>query len=86
MRLLFVLGREPRLSLAELEAVFGAKNLQTLDEKLAILTVAEKSHFNPKIINRLGGTVKIAKVLEGSLGDFWKSLPKDKKLILGFSD
>lgn len=53
---LIVLGRQPELSLAELEAVFGAAAVKYLGQDVAKLT-------GPADISRLGGAIKIAEVI-----------------------
>ena len=61
MQYLLVLGREPKLSLAELESLFGAQNIETLN-------LAKNKFFNQSIeqqrsiINRL-----LQKRVEGEL-------------------
>lgn len=57
---IFILGTNPALSLAELLAVFGEKNWQVQNS----LAIADKIDIQAdKLIRRLGGTVKIARVL-----------------------
>ncbi len=62
MEYLFILGRDPGLSLAEIASYLQSQKmsfrLKDHNDKIAILEMQE---FNPvKMINRLGGTVKIA--------------------------
>lgn len=54
-----IFGRLPALSLAELEALFGAENIHPIGRQAAIIDI------EPKQIDftRLGGTVKFAKLL-----------------------
>lgn len=54
-----ILGRQPALGLAELESLFGADKLQRIGKQAAVLDV------DPAAItfNRLGGTIKLAKLL-----------------------
>lgn len=78
MNYVFILGRQPKLSLAELESVYGAKNLTQISKDVAILD----SETEPKI-ERLGGTQKIAKKI-GSIprknwDDAW---PKLEEVLL----
>lgn len=56
---LVILGRQPALGLAELERLYGADSLHPVDRQVAVLDV------DPKDMQfaRLGGTVKLAKVL-----------------------
>ena len=75
---LAVLGREPALSNAELEALFGevdniSHNLSSFDAP------------NPPEIDRLGGTLKLARKIEEKPLDFLAKLPEGK-ITLGISD
>ena len=79
MQYLTVLGREAKLSLAELEAIFGSKNVTSLGHQLAKVTA---DSFD---LNRLGGTIKAAQILDQPLTDYLASLPVGK-ITLGFSD
>ena len=58
-RSLVILGRQPALGLAELERLYGADSLHPVDRHVAVLDVGPK-HMQ---FARLGGTVKLAKVL-----------------------
>ena len=78
MKYLAVLGRQPLISLAELESLFG--DVQKLSAELAIF----ESEKQPSI-DRMGGTLKIATELEKSPLDFLSDLP-DGKITLGISD
>ena len=79
MQYLVVLGREPKLSLAELEALFGAKNVKPLGKQIALVEAKSLS------ISRLGGSIKAGEVISGSVQDFLAALPEGK-ITLGFSD
>jgi tRNA G10 N-methylase Trm11 len=64
---LFWLGKKPLLSLAELIAVFGEKSIKTFESEMAILEVDENKFTEEnaqKILNSLGGTMKIAKIYD----------------------
>ncbi|MEW6063373.1 MAG: DNA methyltransferase [Nanoarchaeota archaeon] len=65
---LFVLGRDPELSLAELISYFNSRNIQYKlhykSNKIAIFSIPELDF--KKLISCLGGTVKIAEVLSSS--------------------
>lgn len=80
MKYLFILGREPQLSLVELEALFGSSNVQRLAPSIALVS----SDIEPNLA-RIGGSIKCARVLEEKLTDYLFSLP-DGKITLGFSD
>ena len=79
MQYLVVLGREPKLSLAELEALFGAKNVKSLGKQVALVEAKSLS------ISRLGGSIKAGEVISGSVQDYLAALPEGK-ITLGFSD
>lgn len=60
-----MLGRNAALSLAELEAVFGAKNVRAIITKDIYIDFAYLDHPNPaELMNRLGGTIKICRIQE----------------------
>ena len=80
MKYLFILGREPQLSLVELEALFGSSNVQRLAPSIALVS----SDIEPNLA-RIGGSIKCARVLEEKLTDYLFNLP-DGKITLGFSD
>lgn len=90
-----ILGRQPKLSIAELEAIFGAKSVTELTHSTAALIDTDK----PLPQARLGGTVKSAKLLtrleqtglEGAFAYLQKLIPEllvylpEGKLQLGVS-
>ncbi len=80
MKFLFVLGREPQLSLVELEALFSSKNVRRIAPNLALVTSETQPNFA-----RIGGSLKCARVLEENLIDYLKQIPTGK-ITLGFSD
>lgn len=70
MKYLAILGRQPELGLLELESLYGADALERFGNGVAIVS-------QPLVIDRLGGTQKVAKVLwEGPAGDLL-NLPLD---------
>ena len=76
-----MLGRQPELSLAELEALgFSVQKLQRRAETL--LAEIEGTEVN---IERLGGTIKLAVPLEQSPEEFLRNLPEGK-ITFGISD
>ncbi len=76
-----VLGRQPLISIAELESL--CSNVRRVAPGLAEF----ETEVDPKmLINRLGGTLKIAEPITISLVDFWKQLPETGKIVLGASD
>ena len=79
MKYLAVLGRQPEISLAELEALFD--NVEQQSSEIAFFD-AEKEPY----IDRLGGSLKLAKHLENiSPEEYLMTLP-DGKITLGISD
>ncbi|MBQ1564314.1 hypothetical protein IIZ81_03080 [Candidatus Saccharibacteria bacterium] len=86
MNYLLVLGREPKLSLVELEALFGSKNVKAFfakqgskDSNLAIVKT-DKLDFS-----RLGGSIKAGQILTEPVQDYLSKLPEGK-ITLGVSD
>ena len=77
---LCILGRQPKISIAELEAVFGSDNVEQIDHELAIITADQAPD-----VQKLGGTQKIARILDRSPLDYLFSLPHGK-LTIGISD
>ena len=76
---LAVLGRQPLISVAELEAQFGGVRL--VGAELAEF----ESELEPEIA-RLGGTLKIAVPIEGALVPWLLERPTEGKITLGVSD
>lgn len=79
MKYLAVLGRQPLISVAELESLFG-------DVRLVAPELAEFSTDARPEIRRLGGTQKLAVKIDSTVMDFLKTLPKSGKITLGLSD
>lgn len=89
-----ILGRQPKLSVAELERIYGAEAISEISDEAALVEVDE-----PLDQNRLGGTIKSAKLLtrlestdlEGAFAYLQKTVPDhleylpDGKLQLGVS-
>ena len=64
MKYLFVLGRDPELSVAEIEAVLETRKIPfKLLETTQTILLLETQKKLPSLINILGGTIKIAEVL-----------------------
>ena len=76
---LLVLGRQPKISLAELEALFGPQNITPLSNQLALVR-AEKLP-----LDRLGGVIKAGQITTAPLLEYLSGLPPGK-ITLGFSD
>lgn len=83
-----ILGRQPFISVAELESLFCEVKL--IGAELAEFRLGEKSPIDTvrgcPDISRLGGTVKIAEEITVPLLEFCESLPRGRKIILGVSD
>ncbi|MBQ7202324.1 methyltransferase domain-containing protein [Candidatus Saccharibacteria bacterium] len=73
-----VLGRQPEISLAELEALFSG--VKKISEKLAIFESDKKPE-----ITRLGGSLKIAELMAEKPLDYLRKAPEGK-ITLGVSD
>lgn len=68
----FILGRQPALGLAELESLYGANAIQPIaDNVIGSSLPPEKLNFQ-----RLGGSVKLAKVLTILEATDWKAIEK----------
>lgn len=67
-----VLGRQPALGLAELESLYGTDSLRPLSDGLVIID-KDPSEID---FNRLGGTVKLAKLLTTLDFADWKKLSR----------
>lgn len=83
MKYLAILGRQPEISIAELEALFA--NVQPISNHLATFNCRNDVDIIFPNINRLGGTMKLAVELEQKPLDYLKTLPEGK-ITLGFSD
>lgn len=67
-----IVGRQPALGLAELECLFGADKLVRLGTHAALLDVDPSE----VALSRLGGTVKLAKVLTSIKTTDWNEIEK----------
>jgi hypothetical protein len=65
-----ILGRQPALGLAELESLYGATALHPVSQQIALLDV-DSADVDFK---RLGGTVKLAKLLTSLNNTSFKSV------------
>jgi len=77
-----VLGRQPLISVAELESLYSQVRL--VAPSLAEFQLDENEKLWP--IARLGGTLKIAELITEPLSKFWEKLPTEGKIVLGVSD
>jgi tRNA G10 N-methylase Trm11 len=69
---LCILGRQPTLGLAELESLYGGEHVEPFGDGAATLDITyDRVHFP-----RLGGTIKLCKILD-TIGDTrWESIEK----------
>ncbi|MBR3329310.1 methyltransferase domain-containing protein [Candidatus Saccharibacteria bacterium] len=89
MKYLAVLGRQPEISIAELEAIYGVGRYQTSfsGRSGALVQVLDSSKdvLMPPSIDRFGGVLKFAIKLEQMPLEFLAKLPEGK-LTIGVSD
>ena len=78
MKYLAVLGRQPEISISELEALFSG--VKKISSKLAIFEADKKPE-----ISRLGGSLKLAELLSEKPLDYLRRAPEGK-ITLGVSD
>jgi len=90
MKYFFQLGANPTLSTAEITSVFScAKNLEIINKDILLLEIEKE--INAEIIKKLGGTIKIGKILKvSSRNNLLKTTkeildPKEGKFHFGFS-
>ena len=80
MRYLAVLGRQPEISIAELEALY--KEVERISDALVSFTSISEDFG---MINRLGGVLKLAVKLDQKPLEYLQKLP-DGKITIGMSD
>lgn len=73
---LVILGRQPALGLAELESLYGAANVQPVGIEAAL--VSAKVDFN-----RLGGAIKLGRVIETVEASDWRKLERPLAQAIG---
>lgn len=66
-----ILGRQPALGLAELESIYGAEHVRPLGDHALLDLPAEEINFK-----NLGGTIKVARLLNIVDSDKWPKLAK----------
>jgi tRNA G10 N-methylase Trm11 len=66
-----LLGRQPALGLAELESLYGPEHIRPIDGAALLDVPAEEINFK-----RLGGTIKVARLLSVIDSTNWKDLAK----------
>lgn len=94
MRTIAILGRQPALGIAELESLFGSETIEPFGSSSCFIDL-ESDEIN---FNRLGGSVRIAKVLSELPSSNWNDIEKylistcpgraqsiDGKLVFGIS-
>ncbi len=78
MKYVAIAGRQPEISLVEIQALFG-------DGKIKNEKIIEFDSDEAVDINRLGGSLKIAEKLNGTVLDFFLKMPEGK-ITFGVSD
>lgn len=66
-----ILGRQPKLGIAELERRFGSEAVTPLGDSAALLTTAQ-----PVDIDILGGSVKLARLVDRTASNGWLGVSK----------
>lgn len=69
---LVILGRQPALGLAELESILGSDKIKPVGDTAALLDV----HHSEVPFSRLGGSIKLAKLLHEFESSDWKQIEK----------
>lgn len=75
---LLILGRQPQLGLVELESRYGSKSLQPVGSQAVILAEGSGSVD----ISRLGGTMKVCKIIGYAPSNDWAGIIKHLTSIL----
>lgn len=75
---LLILGRQPQLGMAELESLYGSKSLQPVGSQAVIIS----EHAGPIDISRLGGTMKLCKIISFAPSNDWAGIIKHLASIL----
>lgn len=83
MTYLFILGRQPEIGLAELQAVFGDAKIRLIASNVAVANVDKG--LAASFFSRLGSVVKAAEAVDNSWDNIAKFLPPDGKVTLGLS-
>ena len=65
MKYFFVLGNNPTLSIAELSAVFDLKNPKIIKDNILVAKIDDNVEAH-KQIDKLGGVIKIGKIISTS--------------------
>ncbi len=70
MKTLCILGRQPEISIAELESLYGSGSVLVLNDEVALLDV----HPDNNMQDRLGGTIKTGRLFTSVPEKSWKDL------------
>jgi tRNA G10 N-methylase Trm11 len=70
LKTIYVLGRQPELSMAELESLDGSTSMEQFSNQTAVSSL-ESSEI---LIDRLGGTTKIAEIIELADSTKWPAI------------
>ena len=85
MKYLAVLGRQPEISIAELNAQFSTGPVVAFSPTARGLAVGVPQATSPVDVSRFGGTIKMAEELRSAPLDYLKMLPEGK-ITIGVSD
>jgi tRNA G10 N-methylase Trm11 len=73
MKYFAILGRQPKISYAELESLFGSENVSVFSADIAIL----ETELNTEICQRLGSIIKICEVVSEQSYTNWPKLSQN---------
>ncbi|MFH0840679.1 MAG: DNA methyltransferase [bacterium] len=80
MQYFFVLGNNPALSIAEIQAVLGKNKYELINQQILLVDL-EKEISARELISQLGGTIKIGMIKDSCINHFPKILSGVEKII-----
>lgn len=88
MQYVFILGHNPKLSVAEIHSVLP--KLKLIEQSGSFLIIENEEFDCAKLLNRLGGTIKIGKIIDKQISrkvtvEKLKELKSESKLNFGIS-
>ena len=75
---LLILGRQPSISLAELESIYGSENISPLGESSAIIDLP----YSKIKLDNLGGCIKLCEILTTIPKTDWKNISHHLSILL----
>ena len=75
---LLILGRQPSISLAELESIYGSENISPLGESSAIIDLP----YSKIKLDNLGGCIKLCEILTTIPKTDWKNISDQLSILL----